>query len=134
MADRHFPAERDVRKYLLHDPRRIDRLTRGQMPEINVKAVGFIGEVRSDPDGEPFRVRRAGSTVGMQPRQLALALDEFRVRVEDLRKLAMKTDADMGGKAWIFRHQALGGAHDEFEMRDVIAILGADHQKFVLMG
>src|SRR5215471_9105926 len=46
----------------------------------------------------------------------------------------MKTDADMGGKVWIFRHQALCGAHDEFEMRDVIAILGADHQKFVLMG
>src|SRR5262249_22899193 len=46
----------------------------------------------------------------------------------------MKTDADMGGKVRIFRHQALCGAHDEFEMRDVIAILGADHQKFVLGG
>src|SRR5262249_51381968 len=49
-------------------------------------------------------------------------------------KLAMKTDADMRGKFRIFRHQALGGAHDEFEMGDVVAILGADHQKFVLMG
>src|SRR5262245_29273447 len=46
----------------------------------------------------------------------------------------MQTDADMGGKVRIFRHQALCGAHDEFEMRDVIAILGADNQKFVLMG
>ena len=78
-------------------------------------------------------MRRAGSTVGMQSRQLTLALDEFRVGVKDLRKLAMKTDADMGGKVRMFRHQALCGAHDEFEMSDVIAILGADHQKFVLM-
>src|SRR6476646_3044035 len=46
----------------------------------------------------------------------------------------MKADADMGGKVRIFRHQALCGAHDEFEMSDVIAVLGADHQKFILMG
>src|SRR5215468_2968840 len=46
----------------------------------------------------------------------------------------MKTDADMRGKFRIFRHQTLCRAHDEFEMGDVVAILGADHQKFVLMG
>src|SRR5262249_40888724 len=85
-----------------HDPRRVDRLTRAQVQEIDVQTVGFIGEVRGDPDGKPFRMRRAGSTVGMQSRQLTLALDDFRVSIEDLRKLAMKTDADMRGRSGYF--------------------------------
>src|SRR2546430_2109952 len=46
----------------------------------------------------------------------------------------MKTDADVGGKFWIFRHQPLRRAHDEFEMRDVIAFLRADHKKIILIG
>src|SRR5262249_20506627 len=128
MAERHFPAERDVGKYLLHDPRRIDGLTRAEVQEINVQAVGFVGEVRGDPDGKSFRMWRAGGTVGAQSGQLTLALDDFRIGIEDFSKLAMKTYADIGGKVRIFRHQTLRGAHDEFEMSDVIAVLRADHQ------
>src|SRR5262249_24452881 len=129
MADRHFPAERDVGKYLLHDPRRVDRLTRAQVQEIDVQTVGLIGEVRGDPDGKPFRMRRACSTVGMQSRQLTLALDDFRVSIEELRKLTINNDADMGGKVRIFLHKARGGAHDELKMRNFIAARGPDHQK-----
>src|SRR5262249_29899218 len=77
---------------------------------------------------------RVGGTVGVQPGQLTIALDDFRVRIEDFSKLAMKTDADIGGKFRMLRHQTLCGAHDEFEMSDVITVLGADHQKFILIG
>jgi len=134
VTHRHFPAKGDVRKNLLHSPCRIDRLARAQMQEIDVQAIGFIGQIGRNPDGKPFGVRRAGGTVGVQSRQFALALDNFRICVEDFGELAMKTDADVWGKFRIFRQQTLCRAHDEFEMGDVIALLVPDHQKFVLIG
>ena len=66
MADCHFPPERNVRKDLLHGPGRIHCLTRTQVQQIDVQAIGFIGQIGGDPDGKPFRVRRAGSAVGVQ--------------------------------------------------------------------
>ena len=134
MAHRHFPSEGDVRKHLLHDPRRFHRLARAQVQEIDVQAVGFVGEIGGNPDGKPFGVRRASGAIGVQAGQRAVALNQLRVGLEDFRNLAMQTDADMGGTFRIFRHQALCRAHDEFEMRDVITLLRPDHEKFVLMG
>ena len=104
------------------------------MQEIDVQAIGFVGQIGCYPDGEPLGVRRTGRTVGVQSRQLALALDDFRIGVENFRKLAMKTDTDICCKFGTLCHQALRRAHDEFEMRDVIGLLGPNHQKFVLMG
>src|SRR5262249_17522354 len=65
-------------------------------------------------------------------RKLALPLNDLRIGVEDFRQLAMQTHADMGGAFWEFIHQAVRLAHDEFEMRDVIALLRPDHEEFVL--
>src|SRR5262247_22425 len=39
----------------------------------------------------------------------------------------------MGGVPRKFIHQALRGAHDEFEMRNVVALVWPDHQKFILL-
>src|SRR5262249_11198092 len=64
----------------------------------------------------------------------ALALDDLGVGVEDFGELAMQADADIRGKCGMLRHQTLGGAHDELEMRDVVAVLRSDHEKFILMG
>ena len=68
----------------------------------------------------------------MQAGELALALDDLGVGVEDLRELAVQADADVVRELRMLRHQSPRGAHDEFEMRDVVAFLRADHEKIVL--
>ena len=54
MTHRYLAAERDVRKYLLHRPSRIHRLARAQMKQIDVEAIGFIGQVGRNPDCKPL--------------------------------------------------------------------------------
>src|ERR1700730_11949430 len=46
----------------------------------------------------------------------------------------MKTDANIRRTIGEFRHQPLCGAHDELEMRNVVAILRSNHQKVILIG
>ena len=46
----------------------------------------------------------------------------------------MKADAYIVGKFRMLRHQPSGGTHDEFEMREVVTLLRADHQEVVLVG
>ena len=95
MADGHFAPEGDVRKDLLHGPGRFHRLARAQMQQVDVHAIGFVGEIGGDPDGEPFGMRRPRGAVGAQTRQLAFALDQRGVGVEDVGKLAVQADADV---------------------------------------
>ena len=45
----------------------------------------------------------------------------------------MQADADVRSLPREFVHQAPRGAHDEFEMRDVVALVRSDHQKFILL-
>ena len=127
VSHRDLAAERDVRKDLLHGPGRVHRLARAQVQQVDVEAIRLIGEIGRDPDRQPLRVWRAGGAVGMQPGELALAFDDLGVGVEDLRELAVQADADVIRKFRMLRHQSPGGAHDEFEMRDVVAFLRADH-------
>src|SRR5262249_2236592 len=72
--------------------------------------------------------------VSVQPGQLALALDDLGVGREYVRKLAVKAYADIVGKLGMGGHQSPRRAHDEFKVGDVITILRADHQEFILVG
>ena len=79
MADRHLAAECDVRKHLLHGPRGIHRFARTQVQQIDVHAIGFIGQIRRDPDGKPFGMRRTRGTVSVQASQLAFAFHDLGI-------------------------------------------------------
>ena len=65
------------------------------MQQVDVRAVGLVGEVGGDPHREPFRMRRPRGAVGAQPGQLALVLDQPGVGVEDVGNLAVQADADV---------------------------------------
>src|SRR5262245_16910791 len=78
-------------------------------------------------------MRRPRSAVGTQAGQLALSFNDFRVCIEDFCEFAMQADADVSSLSREFVHQALRGAHDEFEMRDVVALVRSNHQKFILL-
>ena len=79
--------------------RRLDRLARAQVQQVDVQAVGLVGEVGGDPDREALGVRRPRGAVGAQPRQLAFALDDLRVGGHDLGRLAVQADADLRRRA-----------------------------------
>src|SRR5450755_608460 len=76
---------------------------------------------------------RTRCAVSLQAGQLALPLHDLSICIEDLREFAMQTNADVGGLIGEFVHQALCGPHNELEMRDVVLLVGADHQKIVLL-
>ena len=98
MPDRDLPLEIDVREGVLHHQRRIHRLPRREVQQVDVEALGFVGEIGRDPDREPLGVRRPGGAVGREPVELAVALDELRISVEDVGELAMQADADVVGQ------------------------------------
>ena len=77
-------------------------------------------------------MRRPRGAVGGEPGQLALALDQRRVGVEDVGKLAMQADADMVGEFRMAFHDGARGSHDELEMGDVVAVFRTQHQELVL--
>ena len=77
------------------------------MQQIDVQAIGFVGQIGRNPDRKPFGMRRARGAVGMQAGQLAFALNDFCIGVEDFGKFAMQADADMRGLVGIFLHQSL---------------------------
>ena len=68
------------------------------MQQVDVQAVGLVGEVGGDQDRKPFRMRRPRGAVGLQPGQLALALHQLGVGVQDLGGLAVQADADVVGE------------------------------------
>ena len=46
----------------------------------------------------------------------------------------MQADADVVGKFRVLLHDRARRAHDELEMRDVVAVVRAEHEEFVLRG
>src|SRR5512147_1210634 len=78
-------------------------------------------------------MRWARRAVSVKTLQLAFALDDLGIGGEDFRQLAMQADADIRRKLREFLHQALPIAHNELEMRDVIALVRPDHQELVLL-
>src|SRR5262249_38305318 len=86
------------------------------------------------PDGKTLGMRRARGAGPTQAGQPAFAVHDFCICIEGFWEFAMPTDTDMGGVTGEFVHPPLGGPHNELEMRDVITLVGADHEKFMLPG
>src|SRR5215467_15395657 len=103
------------------------------MQQIDVKAIGFIRQIGRNPDRKTLSMRGAGGAVSGEPGQLALALDDLGVGGENFCKLAVKADADVVSELGMLGHQSPGGAHNEFEMSDVVSLLRSDHQEIVLV-
>ena len=78
-------------------------------------------------------MRRPGSAVGRQAFELAFVLDDLGVGRHDLGRLTMQAQADLVGLVRILLHRRLDAAHDELEMREIVALVFVDHQKFVLL-
>src|SRR3974377_1000514 len=76
---------------------------------------------------------RARGAVRMQAGQLTLSFHQLCICIEDFCEFAMQANAYVGGLIGEFVHQALCGPHNELEMRDVITLVWADHQKFILL-
>ena len=104
------------------------------MQKVDVHAVGFIGEVGGNPYRKPLGMRRPRGAVGMQPGQLALALYQGGVGIEDVGKLAVQADADVVREFRVTVHDRPRRAHDELEMGDVVAVLRSEHEELVLRG
>ena len=94
VADGDFAPEIDVRKHILHHQRGIDGLLRGQVQQVDVRAVGLVGEVGGDPDRQSLGVGRARGAVRLETLELALALNQLGVSGEDFGQLAVQADAD----------------------------------------
>ena len=69
------------------------------MQQVDVHAIGFVSEIGSDPHREPFGMRRPRRAVGAQARELAFALDQRGVGIENVGELAMQADADVVGES-----------------------------------
>ena len=133
MPHRDLAAEVHVREGLGHLERRLDRLARREVQQVDVDAVRLVGEVGRDADREALGVRRARGAVGAQPRELALLLHEPGVGGHDLGRLAVQAQADVVALVLELLHRALHAAHDELEVRDVVLLVLVDHQEFVLV-
>src|SRR5919198_6424083 len=77
-------------------------------------------------------MRRPRRVIRRKAFELACALHELCVRGHDLGRLAVKRQADLIR----LRYKALAGglqaAHDELEVRVVVALIGPDHEEFTL--
>ena len=128
----HLAPEVEMRKHLLHLQRRLERLPGRQMEQIDRGKRGFVGEIGRDEHRQPLGVRRPRGVVGGQAFEVFLRLDDFCIGGHDFRRLAMQRQADLlrlVGKALARR---LHGAHDELEVRVVVALLRPDHQELAL--
>ena len=63
-----------------HQQRRLDRLARRQVQQVDGRQLGLVREVRRDGDREALGVRRPRGAVGREAGQRAVLLDELRVR------------------------------------------------------
>ena len=77
-------------------------------------------------------MRRPRRAIGSEAGQVALALDQRRVGIEDIGKLAVQADADVVGEFRAAVHDRPRGTHDELEMGDVVTVLRPQHQELVL--
>jgi hypothetical protein len=78
VADRDFAAEVDVREGLGHLQRRLHRLARGEVQQVDVEAVGLVREVGGDGDREALGMRRARGAVGLEAGE-RLAVDALGI-------------------------------------------------------
>ena len=96
MADGDLAAEVDVRKEVAHHQRRLDRLARAEVQQVDVGAVGLVGQVGGDEDRQPLGVRRTGGAVGRQAGAACRpAPTSARVGVEDVGDLAVQAERDV---------------------------------------
>ena len=72
VADRDLAPEVDVREGALHAQRRVHRLGRTEMQEVDVGQFGLVRQVRGDADRQALRVRRPRRMVGVQAGERAL--------------------------------------------------------------
>ena len=103
------------------------------MQQVDVHTAGLVGEVRGDGDGQPLGVRRARGAVRGETGQRGVRLHESRVGIEDVGHLAVQAHADVFGQPRVRRADPRGGAHDELEVRQVVVLLGAEHEKTALL-
>ena len=66
---------------------------RDSVQQVDVEAIGFVGEVRGDRDRKPLGMR-GRRRCRREPGQLALALDHLGVGGENVRGLAVQAEAD----------------------------------------
>ena len=82
-----------------HQHRRLDRLARGEVQQVDVGQLGLVREVGRDGDREALGVRRPGGAVGLEPGQVALLLDQPGVGAHDLGGLAVQRQRDLVGRS-----------------------------------
>src|SRR5581483_5321212 len=75
---------------------------------------------------------RARGVIRGQALQLALALHPFGIGRHDLCRLAMQRERDLRSLGWKALARRLHAAHDELEVRVVVALLRSDHQEVAL--
>src|SRR5262249_8313502 len=72
--------------------------------------------------------------IGAQPGELAFALDQSRVGIENIGELAMQADADLLGKLRMLLDERSRRTHEKCEMGDVVGVGRAEHEDLVLGG
>src|SRR5881296_1533760 len=133
VADRHLPAKVDVWEGARHRQRGLQRLAGRQVQQVDVDAARLVPEVCGHGDGEALGVGRPRRAVGGEAGERGVLVREPRVGVEDVGHLAVQADADVLGQPRVRRADPRRRAHHELEVREVVVILGADHQEAALL-
>ena len=100
VADRHLARKRMCGKTSLHHQRRFDRLARREVQQVDVEALGLVGEVRRRSRSRALRsaagARRCRRAAPSGWRRCSTSL---RVGGEDVGELAVQADADRVAQA-----------------------------------
>ena len=77
-------------------------------------------------------MRRPRCAVRAEPGQRPVALDELRVGIEDVGHLAVQAHAHVLAQLGTPLAEPRGRAHDELEVREVVGVVGPEHQEAAL--
>ena len=128
----HLAPEVEMRKHLLHLQRRLERFPGRKVQQVDRRQGALVGEIRRDEHRQPLGMRRPRGVVGGQALKVLLRLDDLRIGGHDFRRLAVQGQADLRRLVRKALSGRLHAAHDELEVRVVVALFRPDHQELAL--